>query len=637
MSSQLLHVCAALVGKGQPRELRLPLVSHGRRTRHLLLRRCTQAVLAIAFVFAPMLIAAAELQADISRALEADGITGAVWGTLDEHGDARLEAAGLAAAGRPMRTDDRVQVGSIAKMMLATGVLRLVSEGRLSLDAPVVDLLPGLVLDNPWEATDPVRLRHLLDHTAGLDDMRLGQFFSLGATPDMPLARAMDIGRPLHVRSRPGSRFSYSNSGYALLGRVIEQATGQRYEAYLDTRLLAPLGMRDSTFRFVTQVGADADRRLAMGHFEHAAAHPAIPLHLRSAAQFTTTARDMLRFGAFLMGDGRIDGRPFIEPGLMRARGHAKDTEAARAGLRVGYALGLSLRDRHGAVGLCHGGDTIGFRAMLCVYPERRRAFFIAFNADVEGADYAGIRGRLVDALDVKSAHAPTAARVPADLDAWAGFYVPSPNRFAGFAWADTVFGVVRVTSEPDGLRLSPLQSKPIRLGHVGNHLFREPDRVLPSHVALLARNGAHLITNDHQTYERIPSIRLAGLWLSLVLAGLGFSCIGVVGLWRIVRRRPWRGDALRLPLLATAALVVSAFLISRQSFLQMGDVTSGSIALAVATAILPVALAWGLLRALRSRHTGGARVDAVALVLGLQGWVVLATWGLMPLRMWAV
>ena len=328
-------------------------------TRQSLFTRCLHGVLAWVLILAAASAVAAELETDIVRALEADGITGAVWGTLDEHGNIRTDAAGLAAAHRPMRPDDRVQVGSIAKMMLATGVLRLVSEGRLSLDTPVTGLVPGLVFDNPWHATHPVRLRHLLDHTAGLNDMRLGQFFSLEATPDTPLAQATDIGRPLRVRSRPGSRFSYSNTGYTLLGRVIEQATGRRYEDYLDTQLLGPLGMRDSTFRFVTQVGANADRRLAMGHFEDGAAHPAIPLYLGPAAQFTTTTRDMLRFGEFLMSDGRIDGRPFIDPVLMRARGYANGTEAARAGLRVGYALGLALRDRHQAVGLCHGGDTL--------------------------------------------------------------------------------------------------------------------------------------------------------------------------------------------------------------------------------------------------------------------------------------
>jgi CubicO group peptidase (beta-lactamase class C family) len=608
--------------------------------RQFLLRRCTHGVLALVLIFAPVLAVAAELKSDIARALETGGITGAVWGTLDEHGNVRTEAAGLAAAGRTMRPDDRVQVGSIAKMMLATGVLRLVSEGRLSLDTPVADLLPGLVFDNVWDATDPVRLRHLLDHTAGLDDMRLGQFFSLKATPDTPLAQATDTGRPLRVRSRPGSRFSYSNTGYALLGRVIEQATGQRYEVYLDTHLLAPLAMHDSTFRFVTQVGAGADRRLAMGHFENAAAHPAIPLYLRPAAQFTTTTRDMLRFGQFLMGDGYVDGRPFIDPALMRARGYAKDTEAARAGLRVGYSLGLALRDRHGAVGLCHGGDTVGFRAMLCVYPDHRRAFFVAFNADVEGADYAGIRGKLVEAIGVAGPDGPGAARPPANLNEWAGFYVPSPNRFASFAWLDTVFGFVRVTHEAGGLQLRSLQSEPIRLAYVGDNLFRESGRVLPSHVALVAADGARVIANDHQTYARIPAIHLAALWLSLVSAIVGFLYIGVVGLARVLRRRPWRDDALRAPLIAIAALVLPALLMLRQSFLQMGDLTAGSILLAVVTAMLPIALAVGLFRAVRTartRRAGGAIVDAAALVLALQGWVVLAAWGLMPIRMWAV
>lgn len=606
-------------------------------TRQSVSTRCTHGVLALVLLLVPALAVAAELKDDIARALEADGITGAVWGTLDEHGNVQTEAAGFAAAQRPMDPDDRVQVGSIAKMMLATGVLHLVSEGRFSIDAPVTDLIPGLVFDNPWHATDPVRLRHLLDHTAGLNDMRLGQFFSLEATPDTPLARVTDIGRPLRVRSRPGSRFSYSNTGYALLGRVIEQATGRRYEDYLDTQLLGPLGMRDSTFRFVTQVGATADRRLAMGHFENAAAHPAIPLHLRPAAQFTTTTRDMLRFGEFLMSDGRIDGRPFIDPVLMRARGYANGTEAARVGLRVGYALGLALRDRHGAVGLCHGGDTVGFRAMLCVYPDHRRAFFITFNADVEGADYAAIRGRLVDAIGVTDSAGPVTARAPADLDEWSGFYVPSPNRFAGFSWVDTVFGFIRVMHMPDGLELRPFQSNPLRLTYVGNNLFREPGRVMPSHVALVARDGARVIANDHQTYERIPVLRLAALWLSLVLALVGFAYIGLVGLTRVVQRRPWRSDALRIPLIAMGALLVPALLMLRQSFLQMGDVTAGSISLAFVTATMPIALATGLAHVARGTRKGWARVDTVALVLALQGWVVLAAWGLMPIRMWVV
>jgi CubicO group peptidase (beta-lactamase class C family) len=106
--------------------------------------------------------------------------------------------------------------------------------------------------------------------------------------------------------------------------------------------------MRQSTFRFVTQEGPHADVRLALGHFEDGATQPAVPLYLRPAGQFTTIASDMALFALFLMGNGAIDGRPFIAPHLLRAMGRPTTTEAALAGLDAGYGLGLNSRDRHG-------------------------------------------------------------------------------------------------------------------------------------------------------------------------------------------------------------------------------------------------------------------------------------------------
>ena len=130
----------------------------------------------------------------------------------------------------------------------------------------------------------------------------------------MPLTEALDIGRPLLVRSLPGTRFSYSNTGYALLWIVIERVTGQRYETWLDEQLLVPLGMHDSTFAFTTQIGPAADKRLAMGHFEAGLSHQAVAVRVSPAAQFTTTAADMLPFTRLIMGDGRLNGVTFITP-----------------------------------------------------------------------------------------------------------------------------------------------------------------------------------------------------------------------------------------------------------------------------------------------------------------------------------
>lgn len=112
-----------------------------------------------------------------------------------------------------------------------------------------------------------------------------------------------------------------------------------------------------------------------MGHLEQGATEPASPSYVWPAGQFTTTAADMARLARFLMSDGRLAGKMFIDMDLLWAMGEPAGTEAAIAGLTVGYGLGLRTIDRHGVVAKYHGGSTIGFRAMLCLLPETRQAF----------------------------------------------------------------------------------------------------------------------------------------------------------------------------------------------------------------------------------------------------------------------
>ena len=257
----------------------------------------------------------------MQRALQEEGLAGIVWVLVSPDGDS-IGAAGLANAdsGEPMTTNNRVHVGSVTKTVLATGVLRLITTGRLSLDTPVSVLLPGLSFDNPWAASDPVRVRHLLAHTAGLDNLRFWQAFSLKPEVDTPLVDAFSRDPALlRLRTRPGSTYSYSNMGYALLGMVIESITGERYEHYLDANLLLPLSMHDSTFEFVSQTKLNADDRLAMGHFENGRTQGAVATYLRPAGQFTTTVVDMAIFARFLMSDGMIDGESFIATALLNA------------------------------------------------------------------------------------------------------------------------------------------------------------------------------------------------------------------------------------------------------------------------------------------------------------------------------
>jgi CubicO group peptidase (beta-lactamase class C family) len=590
-------------------------------------------LLGFLLLLATTLPARAEVAGEMAAALREQGLTGAVWALVTPEGVA-TGGAGLADAGTgaAMWPDHRVQMGSVTKTVLATGVLRLVTLGRLSLDQPLADILPTVAIDNPWAATHPLRLRHLLDHTSGLDDARLWQVFSRRPVADTPLMQGIARdGHALRLRWPPGQRFSYSNTGYTLLGMVVEAVTGERYEAWLDRAFLTPLGMRDSTFGFVTQTGPHADPRLAMGHFDDGSTQAAIPWFTRPAGQFTTSAADMARLAQFLMGDGMIDGVPFITLDLLRTMGRQTGTAAARAGLPIGYALGLQTRDRHGVVGLCHSGNIVGYRAMLCLYPDQGKAFFISVNADSETASYPALDAILIRALSL-----PIVTPLPTAADPerakWQGIYTPLPNRFDQFAYLDGLTATVMVMAVPDGLLLTNMQRPDRMLLPLGNGLFRQQDRTIASHVFMEDADGASF-SDGGQSYQRVPAWRFWSGWLSVGVGLLGLGWLLLAGFWRLVLGPRSLGGMVSISALLALAMP-APFLIWGQSFLALGDATVGSVLLAVVTGLLPVALLAALF--LDRRRTGLLPwLDRLASLATLQWLTVLAIAGLLPFRLW--
>lgn len=373
-----------------------------------------------------------------------------------------------------------------------------------------------------------------------------------------------------------------------------------------------------------------------MGHFEDGVTHPAVPVYLRTPTQFTTTAHDMALFSRLLMSDGRIQGEPFIDESLLRAMGKPLRTEAASAGLQTGYGLGLSRRDRHGVIGLCHVGNTVGYRANLCLFPEQQRAFFVAMNTDSETADYERFDSLLVQALELVPAERSSAVTNSSNFDEWNGIYIPAPNRFASFEWLDTLFGFVPVRWDGTHLHLKPLQSANRVLIHEGDSLFRATDRTTASHVLLIAADGNRVLSNGLQSFERVLLWKIVPMWMSFLIGMVGLLYIFVSGLGRLIARRLQISHPMLVPFLAVAALFVPMPLFFRQSFLQLGDVTAASVTLAVVTALLPVALVIGLALQLRRRPSSGVEiVDLVATAAVLQLAIVLFAWELVPLRLW--
>ncbi|WP_169301404.1 serine hydrolase domain-containing protein [Pontimicrobium aquaticum] len=576
------------------------------------------------------------LEKKLKRILIDENLTGAVWSTVDNE-IITTGALGLKNSNskKLINSKNSVQVGSLAKVLIATGMLRLSSQGKIDIDSPVNKVLPNIVFDNPWKNTNPVTIRDLLNHTSGLEDARFWQVFSTKPTYNSPLEKIfLKDPSVLKIRTKPGSRFSYSNMGYSMLGLIIEKITHESYEDYLNTNLLKPLGMNNSTFKFVSQKGRNADENLIMGHFDDGTTQENIPMYLRPAGQFTTTANDMALFAKFLMSDGTINGESFVKTELLKQMGRPVSIESNKEGLNSGYQFGLSYRDRYGVVGYFHRGNTVGFRAIFYLFPEEKKAFFISFNTDSETANYQKFNEVFIEHLGIEKKLKTTSnISLDSDIDVYEGFYRLNPVRFEKFAYLDLLFNSIQVNKIDNELIVKSIQNNSYALLPVSENLFRKQDRVRVSHV-LYEQNNKQLISDGLVTYEKVSVLYLVLMWLNLILGLLGVIIILIRGFYFLIKKQLFSGkQALTVPFISMMLLFLPLPFLMNQSFLSLGDLTFENILLALVTGVLPIAIIFGFIKAVRNK---AYVIDTLSILFTLQWIIVLICWNIIPFRLWA-
>ena len=204
----------------------------------------------------------------------------------------------------PNQPDTRFRVGSISKAFTSALIMQLVAEGALTLDTTVGSVLPYYREDLGARIT----IEHLLTHRDGIPNYT--------RSPDF--WRSYDNGLPYTTRAfierycsddpefEPGSDYRYGNAGYSILGAIVEELTGSTFEAALDERLLAPLGMRDSG---VGRAGRLLARRASGYQQSLRGFEPASPVYkpLFAAGAMISTAEDLRRFDRALYGDAVLD------------------------------------------------------------------------------------------------------------------------------------------------------------------------------------------------------------------------------------------------------------------------------------------------------------------------------------------
>jgi len=274
----------------------------------------------------------------------------------------------------PVDADTLFQIGSITKTLTATAAMRLVDDGRLDLDAPVRHYLPDLRLADA-DAEARVTARHLLTHTAGW----IGDHFSDTGRGDDALARYVAELADLEQLTPAGALYSYCNSGFSLLGRVIEVLTAETFEAALQRLVLKPLGLERS-FVFPEDV---LTHRFAVGHAnvrdEPVVARPwQLARSATPAGGIAASVRELLRYARFQLGDGTgANGERVLTPQSLEAMRQPLVPSTGLPDRAVGLAWHI------GPGNINHSGGTLGQRAFLVISPEHRVALATLANAPV--------------------------------------------------------------------------------------------------------------------------------------------------------------------------------------------------------------------------------------------------------------
>ena len=211
----------------------------------------------------------------------------------------------------PVDRDTLFIVGSITKIFTATTLMRLVADGRVELEAPVRRYVPELRLEAEQTAAT-ISVPHLLNHTAGLD---WGMTIDTGEGDDA-LASYISKMAELPILVAPGTRASYSQAGYNLVGRIVEKVTGMTFEQAVRALVLQPLGLAHSFFDrddFMT-------RRFSVGHNRAEDGSPSVARLWRRwrgdnpGGGLASSVADQLRWARFHLGDRTIEANDQVLP-----------------------------------------------------------------------------------------------------------------------------------------------------------------------------------------------------------------------------------------------------------------------------------------------------------------------------------
>lgn len=472
---------------------------------------------------------AAFLDAQLAERLRVGHIAGAAVAVVKDGRLLAVRGAGFAdlAEGLPVDAETTLfRTDSTGKLFVWTAVVQLAGQGRLDLDRDVNAYLDFTI---PASFAEPITLRHLMNHTAGFDD--LAGLAARSVDEIAPTGVWLAAHLPARVRA-PGQVSAYSNYGVGLAGYVVERIAGQPFEAYAAEHIFAPLGMSRSTFVQPLPEGLadDATRnyRFVDGAFVE---QPFRYLRIPATGEGHVTVTDMARFMLAHLADGDTPMLPAEALAGMHTRSFAHDPRVS------GMANGFAETTQNGLRLLRHEGNLEGVSSTaLFLIPSERLGVYVVFNSNGGFGPGEAFRRAFLDHFYPAPAVQPqTLSLSDEQAERLTGSYAPTRAFTTTFARVTRLlggnYGEIRVSRAQDGtyettglgagqlrwVATAPDTLRPAdgRQNDVGDLIFAPADGHLPARL--------YIANQPYKAFERIADWDAAdSQWVLIGVIELG-------------------------------------------------------------------------------------------------------------------
>jgi CubicO group peptidase (beta-lactamase class C family) len=594
-----------------------------------------------------------ELRQQLDAILQQTRTPGASVAIVHRDGPEWIAGLGMAdiAAGRAATANTLFRIWSTSKAFTSLAILILVDQGQLSLDDSLHKLAPEVWFENPWEASDPVRVVHLLEHTTGWDDVHLRELAE--DAPDLSLAQALDYDHHSRIsRWPPGTRFAYCNSGPAVAAYIVEKLTHQRFEDFVEQNLFRPIGMKTATY-FRPTPGTAASLYRGDGKTPYAYWN----ILFRPSGSINASAEDMAPYLQLYLNRGRMNATnatqivPSSDIDRMETPG---SSWAAKAGMTTGYGLTNYSMIFDGFV--YHGQDGAGAGGLteVAYMPQYGVGYFYSINSgNGEAFERIGKAIRTYITRDLPRPVLPAVVSLPSNAVQYGGWYEPVSPRIQLAYFLERLLGIGLVRVKGGELLLTRLGQGNGAFLPIGGTQFRYvspngPPEPVPTLELLPSNEEGQFLQILGTTLKRIPAwmalseITLAIFVLLSIVSILVYAPFWIVGGISRKRRRPAERQLRFWPLVAVLCMmsIVVIFILGSDDLIsRLGNLTWSSAALCaltVAFAASSLASAYAVWTARQRvvRH-GVYTYSFVATLALLIAMAYFAYWHIIGLRTW--